>query len=178
MKKTICLLYFLAASVISVSAQDSLITELSKEYMKTFLPQNNSFAGQGWDYILEKTMKPNYILIGEDHLMNEVPMFCSALLNHVKFDNFFCETDPFSAKIIESKISEMSEPELAKFVSDYGNSFSFFAMKPELDLLKQVAAANTDVYGIDQILVVADRLICSELKLITKNGRSVRLSGY
>ena len=174
MKKLFCLSYLLFITIIPVFAQDSLIREMSKGYVKTFLPENRSFTGEGWEQILEKAGRSNYVLIGEDHLMNEVPMFCAALLNQIKFDNIFCEIDPFSAKIIESKIHKMKEPELAKFVSDYGNTFSFFAMKPELDLLKQVAA-KTNVYGLDQILIVADRLICSELKKTTKNAAAAKI---
>ncbi|WP_316803702.1 hypothetical protein [Pedobacter nototheniae] len=153
-------------------AQDSVITNLAKANVSSFLPEGNSFSGLGWTKIMEKVNGSNNVLIGEDHFTNEIPYFTSALASQVKFDNFFCEIDPFTAGILQQKIKNLSEVELQKYVSKYGNTFSFYALTPEFALLKQLTKSNTQIHGTDQIMVVGDRVICNELQKITKNKKA------
>lgn len=156
-------------------SQDAMITQIAGKNMTTFSVKNQSFEGKGWDTIVSKVQKSDFVLIGEDHFINEIPFFFSALTNKVKFDNFFCEIDTYSAKIIESKIKNLSDTQLRNYVADFGNVFSFYAFDPEFELLKQLVNSKTSIYGTDQILLVADRLVCSELKLKTKNAKAKKI---
>lgn len=153
-------------------AQDSVVTKLAKANVSSFSPEGNSFSGLGWTKIMEQVNVSNDILIGEDHFTNEIPYFTSALASQVKFDNFFCEIDPFTAGILQQKIKNLSQVELQKYVNRYGNTFSFYAFTPEFALLKQLTKSNTQIHGTDQILLVGDRVICSELQKITKNKKA------
>jgi len=129
----------------------------------------------GWEKIIEKAKVSNDVLIGEDHFTNETPYFTSALAGQVKFDNFFCEIDPFTASILQEKIKSLSAPALEKYVNEFGNTFSFYAFGPEFDLLKQFAKSNTKIQGTDQILLIGDRVICSELQKTTKNPTAQKI---
>lgn len=153
-------------------AQDSLLTSLAKSNITLFTKDGNKFTGAGWDKILTRAKLSNNVLIGEDHFTNETPFFVSALASEIKFDNFFCEIDPFTARILQDKIKTLSSPEMGKYVSDYGNTFSFYAFAPEFELLKQFTKANTTINGTDQILLVGDALICNELQKTTKSNRA------
>jgi hypothetical protein len=150
-------------------AQDSLITSLSKKNLTTFTKANGTFSGSGWENILKKMEACNDVLIGEDHFTNEIPYFTSAIASKVNFDNFFCEIDPFAANILQQKIKALSPNALQDYVNTYGNTFSFYSYTAELDLFKQFNKSNTKVFGTDQILIVGDRMICSELQKTTKN---------
>lgn len=156
-------------------AQDSLITQLAKNSVTTFEKTGNNFIGPGWEKIIEQVKKSDNVLIGEVHFTNEIPAFVSALTTNIKFDNFFCEIDPYSAKILESKIKALSAQDLNKYSNEYGNTFSFFALQPEFNLLQQIVKSNTTVFGIDQITSVADRLICSELQKTTKSSEAKKI---
>lgn len=160
------------ASPILVVAQDSLLTKIAKENSNTFIKTPIGFDGLGWSKILEKAQLSNNVLIGEDHFTNEIPFFTSKLVAQIKFDNFIAEIDPYTAKIMETKLKSLSADALKRYVETFGNTFSFYAFDPELDLLKQLVAAKTNLYGTDQILLVADRLICNELIHNTKNARA------
>jgi len=153
-------------------AQDTAVTTLAKANLTSFTPEGNSFSGLGWIKIMEKVSESNDVLIGEDHFTNEIPYFTSALASQVKFDNFFCEIDPFTAGILQQKIENLSEVELQKYVNSYGNTFSFYAFTTEFALLKQLVKSNTQIHGTDQIMVVGDRVICNELQKITKNKKA------
>lgn len=153
-------------------AQDSLVTSLAKSNTTQFTKDGNKFTGTGWDKILTRAKLSNNVLIGEDHFTNETPFFVSALASQIKFDNFFCEIDPFTARILQDKIKNLPAPDMEKYVAEYGNTFSFYAFAPEFDLLKQLTKANTAINGTDQILLVGDGLICNELQKTTKSKRA------
>ncbi|RZL19864.1 MAG: hypothetical protein EOO96_25640, partial [Pedobacter sp.] len=153
-------------------AQDSLITVLAKKNQTSFIKENNHFKGLGWEKILDQAKKSSNVMIGEEHFTNEIPWFVSKIAEQIKFDNFFCEIDPFSAHIVEQKVKTLSPDALKKYTADYGNTFSFYAFEAEFDLLKQLIKNNTNILGTDQILLVADRLICNELMQTTKNKRA------
>lgn len=153
-------------------AQDSLITAIAKKNSYTFEPKQSGFDGEGWNKILAGAQKSTDVLIGEDHFTNEIPYFTSALASQVKFDNFFGEIDPYSAKILQQKIKTLAAPAFKSYVADYGNTFSFYAFEPELALLQKLVKQGVQLNGTDQILLVGDRLVCSELKKTTSNKRA------
>ncbi|MBU3012328.1 hypothetical protein KO506_13005 [Polaribacter vadi] len=152
----------------SVKAQETL-SSIIKENTQTFILDNNEFTGKGWNEILGVIKAHNNILIGEDHFFNEIPLFISKINNEVKFDNFFCEIDPYTATILETKINKSSTSDLNTFTSSFSNTFSFFALEPEFNLLKKLVQANTKIIGTDQISLLSDRLIISELKERSNN---------
>lgn len=165
-------LYFLTAALFITSqvyAQDSLITSLSKKNISTFTKANGIFEGPGWEKIIQKLETSNDVLIGEDHFTSEIPYFTSAIAAKVNFDNFFCEIDPFTADILQQKIRTLSSKALQDYVNTFGNTFSFYAYSPELELLKQLNKSNTKIFGTEQILIIGDRVICTELAKTTKN---------
>lgn len=153
-------------------AQDSLITQIAKKHMFSFSVGNKSFTGPGWDTLISQIKASDFVLVGEDHFTNEIPFFCSAITKEVTFDNFFCEIDPYSAKIMESKIKSLDAKQLQAYTKKFGEVFSFFAFEPEFQLLKQLVSANTSIYGTDQIILIADRLICHELHQKTTNPKA------
>jgi len=175
-KKIIALTIFTCLfHTLNSSAQDSLITILAKKNQTSFAKDANGLKGPGWDKIVEKAKGSSNVLIGEEHFTNEIPFFVSKIVEQIKFDNFFCEIDPFTAHIFEQKIKTLSADALKKYTSDYGNTFSFYSFESELDLLKQLIKGKTNIRGTDQILLVADRLICNELMQSTKNKRAKEL---
>jgi len=171
-------LYLLLIAVLiyfNSHSQDTLITQIAKNNLTLLSPEKKSFTGAGWDTLLQQIKQSDFVLIGEDHFTNEIPAFFKAITAKVKFDNFFCEIDPYSSKIIQNKIDSLPGEKLAKYVAGYGNTFSFYALDPEFQLMKQLVKSKTTIYGLDQILLVADGLLCSELKQLTHNARARKI---
>ncbi len=175
-KKTVLITLVISFLNLSVTlAQDSLVTAIAKTNVSSFTQTSSGFTGAGWDKIITRANKSNDVMVGEDHFTNEIPFFVSKLAAQVKFDNFFCEIDPFTAKLFQSKIKTLSVEALKKYTATYGNTFSFYAFEPEFNLLQQLVKSNVQIYGTEQILLVADRLLCSELLKTTKNPRAKEL---
>lgn len=171
--KLLKILFLVLLSPNLIFAQESEIQKLASENISTFKPTNkNTFIGNGWEKLLEVSKKSNSILIGEDHFTNEIPYFANALTSEIYFDNFICEIDPFSAKIIENKIENLNEKQLNEFIKNYGDNFSFFELKPEFELFQKFVKSKTNIIGLDQISLIADRLIISELKKQSKNEKA------
>lgn len=164
----------------SAAAQTSPVEETQlatviKEHHKTFRLEQGTFVGDGWTELLEKTKTHNNVLIGEDHFFNEIPLFVSKIAEENTFDNFFCEIDPISAELIEKEVRTASDQALASFIQNYGSTFSFFALTPEFELLKQLIAADTRVFGTDQVVLMADRLISASLQEVSTSAPAKEL---
>ena len=169
MKTFVTLLFVISMQIIN--AQENL-SSIIKENAKTFSIQNNQFIGEGWNQVLKQIKTHDNILIGEDHFFNEIPFFVSKIIDEVKFDNYFCEIDPYSATIITNKIKSLSDQKLKQYTTQFSNTFSFYALAAEFNLLKKIAKSKTNIIGTDQILLIADRLVFSELKNETKNQKA------
>jgi len=62
-------------------SQDSLITQIVKKDLTTFSVDKRTFSGNGWDTLVNKIQKSDFVLIGEDHFTNEIPFFFSAIVD-------------------------------------------------------------------------------------------------
>jgi hypothetical protein len=174
MRTNILLLLFIAFSLHS-NSQDSSLTRLIKEQTSIFSIAGNSFSGEGWHKMDSAIKSTNNVLIGEDHFFNEVPLFVSAIAKNTRFDNFIIEIDPYSAALLQKNINGFTNQQFEQYRKSYGNLFSFFALPKELELLKQLANSKAIIMGTDQVLLIADRLLCSELKKNTKNKTAKQL---
>ncbi|MBO6200221.1 MAG: hypothetical protein J6N74_01215 [Chryseobacterium sp.] len=157
-------------------AQNTVLDSLAEKNGFAFQPDKNiSFQGKGWDVLLNEIKQSNSVLLGETHFTNEIPYFTNALINEVKFDNFFLEVDPYSVDIIETKIKSLSDEQLNSFVKEYSTNFSFLEYEPEFDLFKNLVKRNTKIFGVEQISVFADQMIISRLKETSKNKKAIEI---
>lgn len=149
-------------------SQDTLIQELLINNSLQFNLSGEKFTVDGWDYIQNKVRESSNVLIGEDHFSNEIPHFTKAIFDTKSFDNFFIEVDPYSTKIIVNSINDRVKNQ-QEFYSNYKDLFSFYALKPEFDLLEHIVKSGTNILGADQIVAYAERLIFNDLKHKTEN---------
>lgn len=154
---------------------DSILRSLIHRNISTFKLEDNSFHGEGWNLLLKEAKKCSDVLIGEDHFLNEIPLFTSQLISEIKFDNFFIEIDPISAQILSNVLRGNSDSEKAQFKKKFGNTLSFYALEPEFDLLQKMIDQNTRIFGTDQVIMTADRLMYHYLKKISKNKDAVKI---
>jgi len=175
MKKTIFLLLTLFITNFT-NAQNILLDSLVQKNGFPFqIDKTISFQGKGWDVLLNEIKQSNSVLLGETHFTNEIPYFTNAVINEVKFDNYFLEVDPYSVAIIETKIKSLSDEQLNTFVKKYSTNFSFLEYEPEFALFKDLVKRNTKIYGAEQISIFADQMIISRLKEISKNKKAVEI---
>lgn len=173
MKKTFIILTILFL-VVNTYGQKEL-SELIKTNQLTFKYQQDQFKGAGWDKIISEIASHKNTLIGEDHFFNEIPLFISEVISTIDIDNFFCEIDPYSGELISENLRKLPQNELNTFIADYSYAFSFYALKPEFNLLKTLVKKGTNIIGTDQIALTSDGLIANKLKHITQNAKARKI---
>lgn len=156
-------------------AQKVEFIELADANMKTFSFNGSRFEGPGWVQLINEVKSNSNILIGEDHLTNEIPQLVKELSKIKKFDNFYIEVDPHSAQIIENSIKKLSVENKEKFNEKYKHLFSFYSLQPEYELLEYLSLSGTKILGADQILMYADRLIFSNLITTSENKEVIKM---
>jgi hypothetical protein len=154
------------------NAQDSLVRELAQKNVSLFSFENEGFKGAAWDSLLKEASQTSQVLIGEDHFFNEIPIFVAHLSNKIKFDNFFCEIDPYSADLIELNLKNKSKKESIEFLTKYRNTFSFYALGSEYNLMEHLVNSKINIIGTEQIMAIGDRLVCANLAKITKDKKA------
>lgn len=124
---------------------------------------SGQFAGKGWDQLVENASKTNYVLIGEDHFISEVPLFTQALIQRLDVDNYVCEMDQWMLNIFASKINTLPESQLNKWISVNNNGFSFFQKKNEFALLHYLVKQKVKLIGIEQVGLMSTTILLQYL---------------
>lgn len=150
MNRFACLLVLL---LLLVNVSFSQLTLLDSAIMKnknTFQFQHQ-FKGEGWNKLMAKVATANYVMIGEDHFISEIPLFTRAIIEEQQFDNYVAEMDPWMLQIFYNKISQLPAEKLNQWISDHYNEFSFFQKKNEFELLPLLMQRNIRLLGTEQI---------------------------
>jgi hypothetical protein len=162
---TISLIILLINSIVFAQAPinfDSLVSASAA----TFNGQG-PFSGKPWDQLVERSAKANYLLIGEDHFISEVPLFTQALVQDLHIDNYICEIDQWMLNIFKDKLSTLSAAQLEQWISENYNGFSFFQKKNEFELLRYLLQQNINLIGIEQVGLMSTTII---LQYLTETG--------
>lgn len=117
------------------------------------------FSGKGWDKLLEKSKRTNYVMIGEDHFIAEVPLFTQAFAAQYKPDNYICEVDKWMMEIFASKITKSTQAQLDAWVTSNYNGFSFFQKKNEFDMMRAMLNQKVNLIGIEQVGLMSTTII-------------------
>jgi hypothetical protein len=125
---------------------DSLIVANAKTFIG-----GARYEGKGWDEVITKSKRSNYVLIGEDHFIAEVPLFTQALAKQIRFDNYVAEIDQWMLNIFSSKINKLNAGQLDAWIAANYNGFSFFQKKNEFELLRSMIGEKVNLIGTEQV---------------------------
>ena len=151
---------------------DSLILSNVASFKAT-----GQFNGKGWDQLITKAQRTDFVLIGEDHFISEVPLFTQGLMQRLKFDSYICEIDPWTASIFKSKITMLTDAQLDKWISANYNGFSFFQKKNEFEMMRHLLSQKINLVGLEQVGLMSTTIIFQYLSETgsQKNRRSYEL---
>lgn len=129
----------------------------------SFLKGGDQFEGKAWNQIIERARNANYVLIGEDHFISEVPLFTQALVQSLRIDNYICEIDQWMLDILKNKINTLSDTQLEEWVSSNYNGFSFFQKENEFELLRNLIKQKINLIGIEQVGLMSTTILIQYL---------------
>jgi hypothetical protein len=133
------------------SAQDSTLTRLSHRYHYTLAASadGTQFSGAGWERLRTDVLKSQFVLLGEDHGMAQIPLFAAAVARELKPKLYVGEVDPTTAQELTRLTAQPGLP--TTYLRQYPMALCFGAMAEEFDLLRALRQQGTQLLGIDQV---------------------------
>jgi hypothetical protein len=169
--KTVILIVLMILSFAGHS-DELVFAELASQNQLQMSLEAGRFSGPGWDFLHERVSQAQHVLAGEDHFTNEIAQLISAISDIGKYANFYIELDPFSTRIIERSIREMSPADLATFRASYGDLFTFYALQPEFALLEKMVSGGAHLLGAEQVMLIAEPLLLQEWLVRSNNEQA------
>jgi hypothetical protein len=121
------------------------------------LMNGTRLEGQGAEFLKGKVSNSQFVLLGEEHNVKQIPEFTSDLFLMLHeccgFNHLALENDPISAQMASSPPLRGNAARISEYATKYPNAFTF-ATRQELQLIAdagRVATTRTDpVWGLDQ----------------------------
>lgn len=142
---------------------DTLWARLLKDNTLLLQPGPAGFTGKGWDLIQAGVKDNQYVLIGEDHFMTEIPYFTEQVLKTASFNTFALEVDPYVAQLLNQKLAQTDTVSLMKWAVQSGPALSFYSLQEEFHMLREASRTHTSFIGLDQVMMMSDPLLYDEL---------------
>lgn len=151
----------------SIQAQDSLVTKIASEHYQIINFENQKFSGDAIANLTKNIAQHRYVLIGEDHLNNEVLDFTNYITKNISFDNYIIETDQLTINML--KKAYQKNKEYQSIVSQSNDKFSLLSFNRDRDLLNTFFETNKNVIGLDNVYFNSDSPLFQELINKTTN---------
>ena len=155
--------FLITISTAYAQQPDTLWTRLLNENTLLLQPSPTGFTGKGWDLIQAGVKENQYVLIGEDHFMAEIPYFTEQVLKTTSFNTFALEVDPYIARMLTQKLAQTDTVSLKKWAVQAGPALSFYSLQEEFHMLQEASRRHTSLIGLDQVMMMSDQLLYDDL---------------
>jgi hypothetical protein len=154
-----------------VLAQENKFNErlLQNRYQLGF--QDGQLSGTGEPVLKNALANAQFVLIGEDHGISQIPEFAGAVCNLIGAQGFHTmaiETGPLAASDLQQWVSRDSgRAGLIDFEKKFPESIAFYNFQEEYDLLSHCARSaqggKFQIWGVDQELMGSSGLILTRI---------------
>ncbi|SJN49869.1 hypothetical protein [Sphingobacterium sp. JB170] len=169
--RSLLLLLLLPFSSFVANAQENVVDSIITEHKQTFSYRNNTFSGEALDTLVNKIAEHRYILIGEQHHTNEVPLFVTYLMQKIEFDNYIMEGNQFVTNLLEKTLKK-SEKDYNELITKYPEHLGFYTFSKDRKILETFLLADKNVIELDQVYGSSDGPILNDLINITENNEA------
>jgi hypothetical protein len=152
-------------------AQDRKFTDrlLKNRYQLTV--QDGVLAGSGVPVLQKAVSDAQFVLIGEDHGIAQIPQFVGAVCHMTEpqgFLNLAVETGPLAAGELQKWITrDDGRTQLVAFEKQFPETIAFYNFQEEFDMLSRCAHAapggTLHLWGLDQELMGASNYILTQI---------------
>jgi hypothetical protein len=133
--------------------------------------ENGRLAGPGVAVLKEALEGANFVMVGEDHGIAQIPTFYSGLcdiLGPAGFHTMAIEVGPLAAHELETWVRQGDgKKQVVAFEKQYPESIAFYNWSEEYDLLSNCAASASGgpfrLWGLDQELMGSSRLLLTRI---------------
>jgi len=158
-------------SLTSAFAQSNKFTDRLLQNRYLFSLQDGHLSGTGLPILQNAVSGAQFVLIGEDHGMAQIPPFVGAVCDLVDPEGFHTmavETGPLAAQQLENWVTrDDGRAQLIDFEKRFPETIAFYNFQEEYDLLSRCSRSATggkfQVWGLDQELMGASGLILTRI---------------
>ena len=159
------------------AALNERIAAVAAEHRLVVTLKDGTFAGPGWDRLLEEGRAARHVLVGEEHGVAEVPAVVRELfraLQPVGYRRLAIEVSAPTATVLDGLArGPDGVGRLAAFFRDHPPGVPFYTLREEAELL---ASARAAVEGAEPVLwgvdyeVMADRYLLDQVRQRAPSG--------
>ena len=149
------------------AAQDSTLTRLIRQHQYPLTVSGNQYGGAGWDKLRVAIQKSQFVLVGEDHGLAEIPPFAAAVARVLKPAVFVAEVDPYVAQKVTRLVAQPG-PATA-YLRQYPEALCFFNRAEEFELVRTLRAQQVRLVGLDQVYCTTAAPFYAQLAGLVKN---------
>jgi len=142
--------------------RQKFIDQLNKnKYALTLDAATGKTTGPGMNVLSDATADAQFVLIGEDHGMTEIPQFMGTVFEMLAprgFHTLAIETGPYVTSAMQEYVSKPDgAARMGEFVRKYPFAAAFYNWREEFAFLQRCARAgkdgNVNLWGLDQELM-------------------------
>jgi hypothetical protein len=149
-------------------AQDSTLTRLARQHRYSLAVSGTQFSGEGWAKLRAAVQKSQFVLLGEDHGLAQVPQFAAAIAQVLKPAVFVAEVDPYVAQAATRLAAQPGLP--TAYLRRYPEALCFFDLAEEFELVRSLRAQQVQVVGLDQVFCTTSAPFYAQLAELVKNA--------
>lgn len=173
---SLALTVFLLSST-PASAQNAEFSEALKKNRGAISVQDGKLAGPGADTLRAALAEAQFVALGEDHGIGQIPEFAAALCAELTphgFHHMGLEIGPYVALDLENMArSADGASQLADFEKKYPETLAFYNWREEFGMLQKCESAalpgHMTLWGLDQEFMGATGFLVDKI-LATKPG--------
>ena len=149
MLKNVFAIFILVGFLQPARAQDTTLTRLLRTNAFPLTATGSQLAGTGWDKLRASIAQSQFVLVGEDHGIAQIPQFTQAVARELHPAAFITEIDRYQAAHLTRLTAG---PDLLEaYLKVTPMSLSFFSWGEEYELARQLRAQKTQLIGIEQV---------------------------
>jgi hypothetical protein len=130
-------------------AQDTTLTRLLRTNAYPLTANGNQLTGTGWDRLQASIAESQFVLVGEDHGMAQIPQFTQAVARVLQPAAFITEIDRYQARALTRLAAEPAFP--TAYLKTSPGALSFFSWAEEFALAQQLRVQKAQLLGIEQV---------------------------
>ncbi|MEP6507167.1 MAG: hypothetical protein ABJC63_03000 [Gemmatimonadales bacterium] len=164
--------------VSQVQAQDTAFVKILRSNSSSFTIDDGHLKGPGGDALAVAARDNQFMMVGEDHGISELPLFVGALFEAAKpagYRHLAVEIGPITGRRLETMMrAPDAQQQVDAFLGRYiPFSLPFFFWKEESQMLervvKSVPGERGVVWGLDQEFIVSPTYMFERLAAIAPN---------
>ena len=149
MLKNVLAIFILVGFLQPARAQDTTLTRLLRINALPLTATGSQLAGTGWDKLRASIAQSQFVLVGEDHGMAQIPQFTQAVARELQPVAFITEIDRYQAANLTRLTASPGLPRA--YLKASPGSLSFFSWGEEYELAQQLRAQKARIIGVEQV---------------------------